>query len=288
MKDLPTQVPISGNGRKPQFVICGFDYDLNREVFFRSDLDSLASSSGNYPPVTLVQAIHASSNAPVNYFDAPAKFLGARYWDGAIGGYNNPIIAAAVEAVANASRYNTTPNEINILSLGTASVVLPLEHHLPHEDPDLVQHQTEANLRNDVLKLATSILDDPPDAASFHAHVLLGGALPSKPTPSKPVSPVTNGPIVRMSPVIQPIPGSGKPWDFPPGLNRDQFIQLSNLNMDAIEQSDVDLIVVLGKAWLGNGVLNQPIRANRDTLAVEIGHRWYADAKTQATILGLI
>lgn len=276
--DLPDWIGPGIRGRKPQFVFCTFQYDLNREIFFRSDGASMAGSFGPHAQVTVVQAIHASTNAPVNYFDAPAKIGGARYWDGAIGGYNNPVAAAVIEAVANLERYDTAPGEIKALSLGTASVVLPLEKHVPHEDPDLVQHQDEASLTGDLRKLATSIVDDPPDAASFHAHILLGGPLPADAD-----HPVTTGPVVRMSPLVQPVPGtSGGPWDLPAGLTRDEFSRLRNLDSDAIKQNDVDLIRSLAEAWLTDKVLNQPIRPNSGTLMVEIGHRWYSEAKAQA------
>lgn len=50
---------------------------------------------------TLVEAVHASTNAPIRYYDEPAEVSGRRYWDGALGGYNNPVLAAVVEALAN-------------------------------------------------------------------------------------------------------------------------------------------------------------------------------------------
>jgi len=281
---LPDSIGTGRHGRKPQFVFCSFGYDQNRAAFFRSDSASLAGSFAPHPDVTLAQAIHASTNAPVNYFDAPAEVGDRRYWDGAIGGYNNPVLAGVIEAAANADRYGTSLPEIKALSLGTGSVVLPVEQNVPGEDPALVQHKAEATLLRDLGKLATSILDDPPDAASFHAHVLLGGLIPANPAQI-----VATGPIVRMSPLVQPVPGAaGRPWDLPPGLTRLEFTQLCDLDMDAIEQSQVELIGTLARGWLDDKVLNQPIRANSKTLEVEIGQRWYRDAKAQARGLGLI
>ena len=107
--------------------------------------------------------------------------------------------------------------------------------------------------------------------------------------PASPAQIVTDGPIVRMSPLVQPVPGAGgRPWDLPPGLTGAEFTQLCDLDMDAIEQSQVELIGTLARGWLDDKVLNQPIRANGKTLEVEIGHRWYRDAKAQARGLGLI
>ena len=60
---------------------------------------------------------------PVNYFDAPATFPDrpGRYWDGAISGCNNPVLAAVTEAIVKGQN----PLNIAVLSIGTASVALP-------------------------------------------------------------------------------------------------------------------------------------------------------------------
>ena len=274
---LPDAIGPGRRGRKPHFLVCTFHYDLNRGAFVRSDQGSRTASFAPAANITLAQAIHASTNAPVNYFDAPASFGDGRYWDGAIGGYNNPVHAAAIEVVANADRYQTAIGEIKALSLGTGSIVLPLERQLPHEDPDLVRHRSDASLTADLTKLASSIVDDPPDAASFHAHILLGGALPADAQ-----HPVATGPVVRLSPLLQPFPGTaGRPWDYPPGLQPKQFADLCKLDMDAIGQNDVELIATLARAWQNDQVRNQPIRANGRTLEVEIGHGTYGAAKKQ-------
>jgi hypothetical protein len=274
---LPDVIGPGRSGRKPQLVITAFHYDLNRGTFVRSDQGSRCANFGPHTDFTLAQAIHASTNAPVNYFDAPASVGAGRYWDGAIGGYNNPVHLAALEAVANRDRYQTSIGEIRALSLGTGSVALPLEQHLPHEDPNLVRHRPDSTLTGDLTKLATSIVDDPPDAASFHAHILLGGALPPDAQ-----HPMTTGPVVRLSPLLQPFPGTGgRPWDYPTGLDEKQFTALCQLDVDAIEQDSVDLIDCLRKAWHEDKARNQAIRANSQTLAAEIGHERYSQAKRQ-------
>src|SRR6266566_4326225 len=70
-------------------LIIGFDYDRNRAAFFRSaSASGPAWGQGQTTSVTLAEAVHASTNAPVNYFDAPAQFPDRpqRYWDGGITG----------------------------------------------------------------------------------------------------------------------------------------------------------------------------------------------------------
>jgi len=170
------------------------------------------------------------------------------------------------------------------LSLGTGSVVLPDVGGSSSENPVFVVERERRSLKRDVQKLATSIIDDPPDAASFHTHMLLGGRLPPDP-----MHPVGDGPVVRMSPLVQPVWDSPtQHWVAPPGLTPDEFDALAELDTDAVKQDDVDLIAVLCRAWLNGSVLNQPIRATAGTFVVEIGHRRYAEAKAQAQAFGFL
>jgi hypothetical protein len=238
----------------------------------------------------VAEAIHASSNAPVNYFDAPARFDdqqpqsdSRRYWDGALGGYNNPVFAAVIEALTNAGPYGTSAKEICALSIGTAGVALPRSTDPAHDDPALVLPLVNSKIVVDLRKLATSILDDPPDAATFHAHVTLGGAIPATAG-----TVVDNGPIVRMNPLIQPVIGANGRWTVPPGLSRAEFITLCGLDVAAVEQKDVECVKSLSTAWLKDGVRNQSIRSNGTTLDPEIGHGKYSAAKAAARTLGLV
>ena len=90
------------NGNPVRLMIVGFDYDRNRGTFFRSyPVASPCLGIANAADITLAEAIHASTNAPVNYFDGPATFpvRTVRYWDGGISGHNNPVLAAVTEAM---------------------------------------------------------------------------------------------------------------------------------------------------------------------------------------------
>ena len=123
--------------------------------------------------------------------------------------------------------------------------------------------------------MATAILDDPPDAASFHAHVMLDGRLPvhgdELPLPS---------PIVRLNPLIQPERGATG-WEFPAGLDRKAFTAMRDMPMDATSADQIAAIRQFGELWLGGDVRNQPIRANSATLDPEIGEGRYQLAKAQ-------
>lgn len=99
-----------------QIVIAGFDYLHERVSFFRSNmLSNTDRFTPKYFAMPLGHAIHASSNAPVNYFDAAAATtpfirkpkpdftdktysMTSWYWDGAVSGFNNPVLAGLIEA----------------------------------------------------------------------------------------------------------------------------------------------------------------------------------------------
>lgn len=264
-----------------EIMICAFNYDRERATFFRSNALSSTASSGNnrLTNLTLLQAVHASSTAPVKFFDDPALIPyddpedgNARFWDGGVGGYNNPVMAGVVESLAKTPK----PKDIRALSIGTGNVFLPLGTE-GDDSFGLYKMPEKSCLLSDIELLARAIINDPPDAASFTAHVVLGGSLPTS------SNPVTDGSIVRMNPLVQPIKaaaGAPFPWELP-GFSVKEFIRLSELGLDAVDQYDVNLIKKLTHHWLAGVANNQPVRMNGETLACEIGHNKYAKALTQ-------
>lgn len=269
MSALPGRI-VQSIGRSPHFLICGFNYDSRRAAFFRSNLASPAASSKPSSEATLAEAINASSTAPVKFFNAPAEVGSARYWDGAVAGYNNPILAAVVEAFA----CNQRAADIQALSIGTASVRRPFLQPGEIDTSGLMQFPQQSNPKNDVQELAGSILDDPPDAASFIAHVALGQSLPDAAPPE------VTGSLVRMSPMIEPVHGKNGNWAPPVGLSVPEFLDLANLDLDAIEQEDVLKIQNLADQWLQDNVTNQAIRSNSTDFSCQIGHAKFSGAKT--------
>jgi len=258
-----------GAAEDVHLLIIGFDYDRNRASFFRSAVTNggVEWGHGETTNMALAEAIHASTNAPVNYFDAPATFPDrtGRYWDGGITGCNNPVLAAVTEAICKAVK----PTDIVALSIGTGTVALPWPGPGDADSP-YVQKLDEPGLVKDLRKLATSILDDPPDIATFLAHVMTGsGQGIEKPADSR---------VVRMNPLISPIRGSDGKWGPPANMTAAQFQYLANLDMDAVEQSQVDAITRFADLWMSNSVLNQPIRMQADTLDRELGQLWFKDA----------
>jgi hypothetical protein len=249
-------------------LIIGFDYDRNRATFFRSaDASGPQWGVGDTTDIPLAEAIHASTNAPVNYFDAPATFPDrpARYWDGAISGCNNPILAAVTEAIVK------TQNSADIvaLSIGTGSVALPLQQ--PGDAPSpYLQPVSQTGLVPDLRKLSTSILDDPPDIASFLAHVATGSGIGL-------AKPPADSRIVRMSPLISPVQNAGE-WTAPGTMTAAEFTYLANIGMDAVAQAEVDAISQYSALWLQNVAPNQPIRMHGSTLAPELGQASFGGA----------
>lgn len=101
-----------------KLVVCTYDALNNRAKFFRSHGKGPA-----FDRVRLTQAIHGSSNAPIQYFDFPARFkakgteIWYDLWDGALGGFNNPVAGGIIEAFKCGYR----KDEISVVSLGTSN-----------------------------------------------------------------------------------------------------------------------------------------------------------------------
>lgn len=264
-------------------IICGFDYDTTRATFFKTN------QNPNKPnKYRLVDAINASSNAPVNYFNGPVQFkfdseIHHRFWDGAVGGYNNPILVGITEALNVFNEDNTTLHDLKILSIGTGNNLIPIEDYtitnMRREGyPQLVQKKKSAGLKNDIPKMATSILSEPPDAANYIAHMVLGGIYNGD--DAKPIE----AEFVRLNPLVQPVLNDGK-WDFPKNITDEKdkriFTDLIELDMDAVEQEKVDMIFKLGEWWINDDVVNQSVRYNGQNFNTTIGTGRFSLGKKQ-------
>jgi uncharacterized protein len=283
--DVPKRIE-QANGYLTHFLIVGFDYDWKRAKYFRSNAESLASSS-DPTPASLAEAIHASSTAPVSYFDAPARLqgdveLGNRFWDGAVTGHNNPVLAAATEALAN-GQGRLVHLDIRVLSIGTGAVSLPVVSRRSRKQRGLVNIAERSGLVHDLQELSESILDDPPDSASFEAWIMLGNLVPANRRDTlldgqlgqlpEPVS------LIRMNPLARPKQDAAGNWLPPNGLSVKEFRKLTNIELDARVPNDVELLVKFAEAWLQDEVANQPIRENPYTFKPRIGHTTFSSAR---------
>ena len=122
----------SPNEKNVKVLIVAFDYDSMRARFFRSYDTPHGATADDVP---LVEAIHASSDAPVEFFDKPTEWNGHRYWDGAMGGYNNPLLAGIIDLMSD----GTSAADIVALSLGTGTVKLVPSMAKPSAPPELTQ-----------------------------------------------------------------------------------------------------------------------------------------------------
>src|SRR6185503_2744366 len=189
------------------FLITACDFDAERSVFFRSNPDSAAAHFRGAPVPTIAGALHAATNAPVRYFNRPAEVEFAdgssiNYWDGAVGGYNNPIMAGVIEALAADPARRET---MQVLSLGTAGTRLPVvPPNFPGTVPWVVRRKPvrgfdSVRVVSDLRKLTAAIMADRPEAAGYMAHIALG-----EPVATPGAAAARASRIVRLNPMIQP------------------------------------------------------------------------------------
>jgi predicted acylesterase/phospholipase RssA len=264
----------------PHLVVTAFDYDTERAAYFRTNPNSRAATfrPSAPPDATILDAVHASTNAPVLFFDAPAEvhskdpqFGLRRYWDGAVAALNNPVMAGVVEALAN----GVPREDIRVLSMGTGTVCRPRVPSGSTVGDPRFSGRGSPWIIGDLTELATAILDDPPEAATFVAHVVLGGSLPVAGSVQECQS------VVRMSPVVRPTLRSDDQWEWPDcpgGPTPDGFVKLTTLDLATVKDDDLKLIDELAGAWLRDLVPNQPIRHGEDMKA-EIGNDTFGGAK---------
>jgi hypothetical protein len=265
---------VIGPNKLPVHVmVVGFDYDRNRAVFFRSaPANRPGWGDGQPAKVSLAEAVHGSTNAPVNYFDAPATLPldPARYWDGGVTGCNNPAMAAVVEAMV----LGHAPQEVHLLSLGTGTISLPLADFGAPASP-FTTPRSEVSLKSDLGKLASAILDDPPDAATFIAHVVTGA--------NTGLAPPVVSRVVRMSPLISPVRDAAGNWKAPANRSPAQFHYLCSVSLEALAPMEIRQIDSYCADWLGDKAPNQPIRSKGapfDPGAPEIGYGRFSEAFT--------
>jgi hypothetical protein len=254
-------------GANVSLLVTAFDYDRRRAAFFRSSRQrSLTKSSTAAVDPTLAEAVHASTNAPIVYFDRPAAFGGRRYWDGAMAGYNNPVLAAVIEALANEPAERVP--DFRVLSIGTGTTVRPLTTE--GASPPLGKEPSGEGLFRALRIAASSVLDDPPDAAMFHAHMALRQKLPAH------GETYSDGTLVRVSPMLRPEWDGGR-WTLPRGLDERDFAAIAGLELDGMDREALDMVRLMAELWIEGRLANQPIRMG-ERFRCEIGHDRFAQA----------
>jgi len=276
-----------------QLIITGFDYNTTRSVFFRSNEGSMmeddnimAAVAGKAPlnpnpdfhSITLLDAVHASTNAPVLFFDKPAvinyhingyQTKDRLMWDGAVGGNNNPVAVGLLEALANGEQ----KDDIRIISLGTCTNIYPVMYGEANDAiPEYDWLVKESHMLNDLeeaKKLAMAVVDDPPDAATFIANQILG--LPNVQTQNR---------LIRINPMLKAILSEdGTRWNCP-GNNwpPEDLNTIYRMDMAITESDKIALINKLCDDFFEGYFTNQGIRTGGKRLEAILGHKTFKDA----------
>ncbi|MGJ8665942.1 MAG: patatin-like phospholipase family protein [Patiriisocius sp.] len=263
-----------------EIIVATFDISNKRAKLFRSNSQSRARAEviagiPNFVVTDLVSAIHGSSNAPVNYFDFPAilqpKKSKKRFylWDGALGGFNNPIMAGVTEAIANGIKRK----DIYVLSIGTASklvseddaiaftngyyeTLLGKKAVLQKDGKRIHISETKKKKRlfgsnrwfkgkgfffNSISNLSQSILFEPQYWATYSAFVhLFADELDN---------PKNNHRFVRLSPQI-----------ITTSASNELIKKLYNMDMDVTEQKEIETLKKCFEAWQNGEIVNEPVQ----------------------------
>jgi uncharacterized protein len=284
-----TELPAYVGNPDLQLIIVGFDYHVERAKFFRSQINSRTEFASVDKEIKMLDAVHSSSTAPVNYFDRPAaiRFINNGvennynnyFWDGGVSGFNNPVLAGLVEYITNHPQY--TPDDVAILSLGTGTKDKPAILNPADKDfnisSSIITPVGRFKAFDDIQKMATSVLGDPPDSSSFIAYSILNPALDNNKLYDK---------FVRINPVLRPERPDGIHFVVPAAFEPDDgdaFFRLMEMDIDAVTQDDVKLIALLCDKFIAPQnpaviVPNQVLRRD-DAASRIIGFTNYTSAK---------
>lgn len=255
-----------------KIVVATYDALNNRAKFFKS----FSTNPDSYDSVRLTQAIHGSSNAPVQYFDFPARFKAKQseifyeLWDGALGGFNNPILAGVIEAY----KLKIDLKTIQIISLGTSNSLMSSDAKQNFWDWKQIalifrrkkfafsKWKPQFNFfKETVLHQAKTILYQPPDTANYIAMMFLKAS----------TGKTLNEQIIRLSPLIH--------YDKNTPQELISLVQdLYNLDMDLTKDEEIETLIKCFNAWKAGHLYNQPIEfkveRNNDLLLLQ-GDKFY-------------
>ena len=257
-----------------KIIVATYDALNNRAKFFKS----FSNHSATDDSVRLTQAINASSNAPVQYFDFPARFKAQgsdifyELWDGALGGFNNPILAGIIEAY----KLGVDLKTIRIVSLGTSNSLMSEDAKKDFWNWKQIALQFRRKklrfstwkpqlnfFKETVLHQAKTILYQPPDTANYIAMMFLKAATGKD----------LNDQIIRLSPLIHY--DVHTPKEIVP-LVKDLYL----LDMDLTKDEEIDKLITCFIAWKNGDIYNQPIEfrveRSNDLLFLK-GDKWYKD-----------
>ncbi len=206
------------------------------------------------------------------------------FWDGAVAGFNNPVLAAVVEAVTNGN--GRSMEDYRILSIGTgltrkavltdhrfSTLKASRDLYEKNINNPLVVSNSRFRPLDDIGKIAKSIVSDPPDSATFIAFSFLDATLNNS---------LSN--LVRINPCVTPELSPDGRYEVPDVYRneKENFLKLINLDMDAVREDEIELITGLCDNFLRPASMlpNQLIRGeflNAETPV--LGYDRYEKAK---------
>lgn len=271
MCDLPEFI-----GKKSlKIVVCTYDALNNRAKFFKS----YGKEDEFYDSVKLTQAIHGSSNAPIQYFDFPARFKAKQseifyeLWDGALGGFNNPVLAGVIETM----KLGISKRDLRIISLGTGNRLMSSEdkaqfyylkqNTIKFRFKKIHFHKFKIQLKymmKSVLNQAKTILYQPPDWSNYIALKWLYEE--NKQYDSKQ--------FIRLSPMIHIDKNT-------PHSMKELLKRLYKLDMDLTKDSEIELVKLCFENWKNGNIKNQPIEykvTRQNELIYKNGFETFKDA----------
>jgi len=249
----------------PDLLIVGYDFQYDKAKLFRSRADS---AGANFPRsasrLRLRDAVSASTHAPLRWFSGVARPEGGDhfgYWDGAMTGFNNPVLLATAEALANGAKRE----DVRALSIGTSCTeLLPADTRC---DPALKVGTPRSGFFSDLVKAGRAIVGEPPDADTYLAHICLSSQVPREEGHRIP------SPIVRLNPVVHPC-RAGQHWAPPARFTHESFGRLVRLDISATEDAEVALLDGLCASWIGGETHNQSVRRRGDYFGLNEGGSW--------------
>ena len=236
----------------PDCMICTFDALQNRAKFFRS-----YPASGQEYGISLADAVHASSNAPVQYFDFPARVAHPtsghlKYlWDGALAGFNNPVAAAVMEAI----KMKIDRKDIKVLSLGTGEKLMSeADQEAFRQSAEQAEKYRKRKLafrahpsqlqyfKKSILQVSQSMLNDPPDWANYAAWLYL----------TEGNYDINQSALIRFSPMIHISPETSE-------VTASVIEKLYHIDKDASTDYELTMIRLCHSLWSAGLIKNQPI-----------------------------
>ena len=271
MKELPAHI-----GKESlKLIVSTFDAYNNRAKFFRSYSDL----EGQPEYVRLTQAINGSSNAPVNYFDFPARFKAKptdvfyELWDGALGGFNNPVAAGVIEAFYS----GVDKKDMQVVSIGNGNKLMSIAQKKEFYKLRQITTRERAQkwkfwrykfqmkyFTQTVTNQAKTILYNPPDWANFVAYSFL----------LRNNNDDIQDRFIRMSPLIH--------LDENFDAETKELVQrLYDLDMDLTRDEDIQALKDCFTFWKQDKIWNQPIRyslSRENELKYNIGDQKFSNA----------